>query len=73
MPFYRVSGNFRMGSNKAQTFTKEVEAADAKAATESVYSTLGSAHMTPRRWVHVEKVDSIDQKDLKSLRLKAGK
>ena len=59
MKAYRVSGTAPFGSQR-QHFSYDLPAADADAATEKVYSTLGSRHRISRRAVKIGKVSEID-------------
>ena len=59
MKAYRVSGIAPFGSQR-QHFSYDIPAADADAATEKVYSTLGSRHRIMRRAVKIESVSEID-------------
>ncbi|RJU94638.1 MAG: hypothetical protein DWC03_02295 [Candidatus Poseidoniales archaeon] len=59
MKAYRVSGTAPFGSQR-QPFSYDVPAANADAATEKVYSTLGSRHRIMRRKIAIDSVGEID-------------
>ena len=59
MKAYRVTGTAPFGSQR-QHFSYDIPAEDAAAATEYVYSTLGSRHRIKRRSVNIENVAEID-------------
>jgi len=59
MKAYRVSGTAPFGSQR-QPFSYDVPASDAEAATQKVYSTLGSRHRIMRRKITIDSVDEID-------------
>tara|TARA_B100000683_G_scaffold61829_2_gene60185 strand:- start:2986 stop:3282 length:297 start_codon:yes stop_codon:yes gene_type:complete len=59
MKAYRVSGTAPFGSQR-QPFSYDVPAEDAEAATQKVYSTLGSRHRIMRRKINIDSVGEID-------------
>jgi len=59
MKAFRVSGTAPFGSQR-QPFSYDIPAADADAATEKVYSTLGSRHRIMRRKIVIDSVGEID-------------
>lgn len=59
MKAYRVNGTAPFGSQR-QPFSYDIPAEDADAATEYVYSNLGSRHRIKRRSVNIENVAEID-------------
>ena len=59
MKAYRVSGTAPFGSQRQQ-FSYDLPAEDADAATDKVYSLLGSRHRVTRRSINIESVGEID-------------
>jgi len=59
MKAYRVTGTAPFGSQR-QPFSYDVPAANSDAATEHVYSILGSRHRMKRRSIHIDTADEID-------------
>ena len=59
MKAYRVSGTAPFGSQR-QPFSYDVAAKDVEAATEKVYSILGSRHRIMRRKIVIEGTGEID-------------
>ncbi len=55
MKAFKVTGSFRMG-RKDQPFSKEVIAADKKAANETILSELGSKHKLKRYSIKVAEI-----------------
>ena len=59
---YRVSGTFRMGHDWAH-FATDVETDTPAKARERVYSTYGSKHHVLRRYIEIEKVEEVKEKE----------
>jgi large subunit ribosomal protein LX len=59
---YRVSGTFRMGEDWAH-FSSNVESDTPARARERVYSEYGSRHHVIRRYINIEKVEEVKEKE----------
>lgn len=56
---YEIKGKFKMGRNKNQKFSKEVEAKNKEFAKEKIYSILGSKHRVKRRDIEIWEIKQI--------------
>jgi ribosomal protein L20A (L18A) len=70
---FRVTGSFRTGYHD-QPFSKELVAADEKAARELMMSLLGSKHAAPRRLIKIKDCREVaaDQVESAVIRHQAG-
>lgn len=59
---YRVTGTFRMGSDWAH-FANEVDSDTPAKARERIYSEFGSKHHVIRRYITIEKVEEVKEKE----------
>ena len=59
---YRVSGTFRMGQDWAH-FSSDVASDTPAKARERVYSEYGSRHHVIRRYINIEKVEEVKEKE----------
>ena len=59
MKAFRATGSFRAG-NKDQPYTLDLVAKSKADAMERVYSNFGSRHGTPRRFVNIDSLDTIN-------------
>ena len=59
---YRVSGTFRMGDDWAH-FASDVETDTPAKARERIYSNYGSKHHVLRRYIQIEKVEEVKEKE----------
>ena len=59
MKAYRASGTFRSGK-RDQPFTIDLVAEDDTDAENRVFSNFGSRHGTPRRFVRIESLETIN-------------
>ena len=59
---YRVTGTFRMGQDWAH-FANEVETDTPAKARERIYSNFGSKHHVLRRYIQIEKVEEVKEKE----------
>jgi large subunit ribosomal protein LX len=64
MKAYRVSGTAPFGSQRQQ-FSYDLPAEDVDAATNKVYSLLGSRHRVTRRSINIESIGEIDPRTSK--------
>ena len=59
---YRVTGTFRMGGDWAH-FSNDVETETPAKARERIYSNYGSKHHVRRRYINIEKVEEVKEKE----------
>ena len=59
MKAFRATGSFRSGKNN-QPYTLDIVAENEADAMERVYSNFGSRHGTPRRFVSIDSMESIN-------------
>ncbi|MGB1435859.1 MAG: 50S ribosomal protein L18Ae [Candidatus Thalassarchaeaceae archaeon] len=59
MKAYRAKGTFRNGKHD-QAYTLDIVASDDEDAKHRIYSNFGSRHNTPRRFVLIESLETID-------------
>ena len=59
MKAYRAKGTFRNGKHN-QPYTLDIVASDDEDARHRIYSNFGSRHNTPRRFVQIESLETID-------------
>lgn len=59
MKAYRAKGTFRNGKHD-QPYTLDIVASDDEDARHRIYSNFGSRHKTPRRFVQIESLETID-------------
>ncbi len=65
---FRATGTFRSGS-RDQPYTIDVVADNKGGATEYIYSTFGSKHRVPRRFVIISSLTEIDPSESKEPRV----
>jgi large subunit ribosomal protein LX len=66
MKAFKVTGTFKMGSKKAQPFTREVIANNQNQAKEKTFSDLGSRHKIKRNFIKIDKVKEISTDEVES-------
>ncbi len=59
MKAYRAKGTFRNGKHN-QAYTLDIVASDDEDAEHRVYSNFGSRHATPRRFVIIDTLETIN-------------